>query len=110
VATIQLNPDWRVKTDLRNWILQKRATVEDADGADDSSAEPGWKNVAYYGDLPDAVKGMVKREIKVPADMRGVLDKLEDLHRLIDERFFSVSLTNEEEKVKKVEEIEDFLM
>jgi hypothetical protein len=110
VATIQLNPDWRVKTDPRNWILQKRATAEDADGVEETPAEPGWKNVAYYGDLPDAVKGMVKREIKVPADMRGVLDKLEDLHRLIDECFSSVSFTNEPEKVKNEEEIEDFLM
>jgi hypothetical protein len=99
MAIIPINSEWQLKSEPRNWILQRKTSADDP--TDDESSEPGWKSIGYYCTLADAVIGMVNREIRVPADVKGVLAKLDELYALINERFAATPA--------QVDELEDFL-
>ncbi len=53
---IQINPDWRIRSDPYNWIIEKRRQ---------GGAKERWNAVAYYGDLDKAIVGLVQRRIRV---------------------------------------------
>ncbi len=43
---IHINPDWRVRSDPYNWIIEKRRK---------GGAKERWNAMGYYGDLDRAV-------------------------------------------------------
>ncbi len=53
---IRINPDWRIRSDPCNWIVEKRRT---------GGTKERWNAVAYYGDLDKAIVGLVQRRIRV---------------------------------------------
>ncbi len=53
---IQINPDWRIRSDPYNWIIEARRK---------GGAGERWNAVGYYGDLDRAVLGLVQRRIRV---------------------------------------------
>ncbi len=55
---IRINPDWRIRSDPYNWIIEKRRK---------GGAKERWNAVGYYGDLDRAVLGLVQRRIQVMA-------------------------------------------
>ncbi len=58
VVIININPDWRIRSDPYNWIIETRRK---------SGAGERWNAVAYYGNLDRAVLGLVQRRIRVMA-------------------------------------------
>ncbi len=55
---IEFNPDWRIRSDPYNWIIEARRK---------GRAKERWDAVGYYGDLDEAVLGLVQRRIRVMA-------------------------------------------
>ncbi len=55
---IQINPDWRIRSDPYNWVIETRRK---------GGAKERWNAVGYYGDLDRAVLGLVQRRIRVMA-------------------------------------------
>ncbi len=55
---IRINPDWRIRSDPYNWIIETRRK---------GGAGERWNAVGYYGDLDRAVLGLVQRRIRVMA-------------------------------------------
>ncbi len=53
---IHFNPDWRIRSDPYNWIIENRRK---------GGAKERWNAVGYYGDLDGAVLGLVQRRIRV---------------------------------------------
>ena len=53
---IEINPDWRIRSDPYNWIIETRRK---------GGARERWNAIAYYGDLDRAVLGLVQRQIRV---------------------------------------------
>ncbi len=53
---IQINSDWRIRSDPYNWIIEKRRT---------GGSKERWNAVGYYGDLDRAVIGLVQQRIRV---------------------------------------------
>ncbi len=53
---IQINPDWRIRSDPYNWIIEARRK---------GGSKERWNAVGYYGDLNRAVLGLVQRRIRV---------------------------------------------
>ena len=56
---IRINPDWRIRSDPYNWIIETRRK---------GGAKERWNAVGYYGDLDRAVIGLVQRRIRVMSD------------------------------------------
>jgi hypothetical protein len=55
---IEINPDWRIRSDPYNWIIETRRK---------GGARERWNAVGYYGNLDRAVLGLVQRQIRVMA-------------------------------------------
>ena len=55
---IQINTDWRIRSDPYNWIIEARRK---------GGAKERWDAVGCYGDLDRAVLGLVQRRIRVMA-------------------------------------------
>ncbi len=55
---IRINPDWRIRSDPYNWIVETRRK---------GGSKERWNAVGYYGDLDRAVLGLVQRRIRVMA-------------------------------------------
>ena len=53
---IQINPDWRIRSDPYNWMIETRRK---------GGTRERWNAVAYYGELDKAVLGLVQRQIRV---------------------------------------------
>ena len=56
VVIININPDWRIRSDPYNWMIEKRRK---------GGAKERWNAMGYYGDLDGAVLGLVQRRIHV---------------------------------------------
>ena len=56
VVIIHINPDWRIRSDPYNWIIETRRK---------GGAKERWNAVGYYGDLDGAVLGLLQRRIRV---------------------------------------------
>ena len=55
---ICINPDWRIRSDPYNWIIETRRK---------GGVKERWNAVGYYGNLDRAVLGLVQRRIRVMA-------------------------------------------
>ena len=53
---IEINPEWRIRSDPYNWIIEARRK---------GGAKERWDAMDYYGDLDGAVLGLVQRQIQV---------------------------------------------
>ncbi len=53
---IHINPDWRIRSDPLNWIIEKRRK---------GGAKERWNAMGYYGDLDGAVLGLAQRRLRV---------------------------------------------
>ncbi len=53
---IQINSDWRIRSDPYNWIIETRRK---------GGVGERWNAVGYYGDLDRAVLGLVQRRIRM---------------------------------------------
>ena len=114
MALLQINEDWRIDSDQYNWILQKRSIIQRTDNIENIGKER-WNNEGYFPTLPSAVRALVNQEIKIPADVAGVLNRLDELTQLVNERFSSIETALQPVAVVKVAEVvqedglEDFL-
>jgi hypothetical protein len=106
MALLQINADWRIKIDPYNCTLQQKTIAKETDEAIENE-EPGWRVAGYYSSLPDAVQALVRKEIRIPPDIRGIMERLDDLYRLINERFSNVTIVYEPKKSKKEKEAEE---
>ncbi len=57
---IEINPDWRIRSDPYNWIIETRRK---------GGSKERWNAVGYYGDLDRVVLGLVQRRIRVMEGM-----------------------------------------
>ncbi len=55
---IEINPDWRIRSDPYSWIIETRRK---------GGAKERWNAMGYYGDLDGAVLGLVQRRIRAMA-------------------------------------------
>ncbi len=55
---ICINPDWRIRSDPYNWIIETRRK---------GGVKERWNAMGYYGNLDSAVLGLVQRRIRVMA-------------------------------------------
>lgn len=53
---IEINPDWRIRSDPHNWIIEARRK---------GGARERWDAVGYYGDLDPAIVGLARRRVRV---------------------------------------------
>ncbi len=53
---IEINADWRIRSDPYNWIIEARRK---------GGTKERWDALGYYGDLDGAVLGLVQRRIQV---------------------------------------------
>lgn len=53
---IRINPDWRIRSDPHNWIIETRRK---------GGTKERWDAVAYYGDLDPAIVGLAWRRARV---------------------------------------------
>lgn len=74
---IPIDKNWRIDHDPRNWMLQQRKVAED-------SGKERWDTEGFHPSLPSAVRALVDKKVKVPADVRGIVAAIEDLNRKID--------------------------
>ena len=94
MAHFQINDDYRLASDSRQWIIQKKGIAKGKDGAEDSVI---WNNLLYYSSLPSAVQaayGYFQRQ----SEADNILDFMDDSRRLIDKftAIFSPKLHIEE--------------
>ena len=82
MATIEINKDWQITSDERNWVLQQRRVIKKSKVVENIGKDI-WEVDGYYPTLISAVKGLVEKSIKVPADLAGVVRKLEELNTSI---------------------------
>lgn len=114
MALLQINEDWRIDSDQYNWILQKRTIITKTDNLENIGKEV-WRNEGYHPTLPAAVAALVDKAIKMPPDVNGVLNKLDELIELVNDRFVSIeTVIQPVEAVKRTEavqedDLEDFL-
>ncbi len=54
---INVNPDWRIRTDDLQYILERKTTPKEEGGTG------GWKNVGYFGGLAALFEVMIQRRI-----------------------------------------------
>ena len=54
---IYINPDWRIRSDPLNWIIEKRRK---------GGVRERWDSVGYYGDLDHAIVGLARRRRHAP--------------------------------------------
>jgi hypothetical protein len=106
MALLRINDDWQITSDSNCWILQKRSVVTKTDNPENVGKEV-WKNEGYYTSLPDAVEGMVRRNVRVPDDLKGIINIIAELTKLINEKFGSIETALQ--TVKAEDDLEDFL-
>lgn len=79
---VQLTEDYRITSDQRNIILQKRYQKRDGKGRNAPLInEFDYKDVGYFGNLKSLLNGLVNYEIPISATMSG---KIEDAHMRIE--------------------------
>lgn len=80
--TVQLTEDYRITSDQRNIILQKRYQKREGKGRNSPLInEYDYKDVGYFGNLKSLLNGLVNYEVPLSATMTG---KIEDAHLRIE--------------------------
>ena len=84
---INVNLDWRIRSDPYNWIIEKRRK---------GGARERWNAVAYHGDLDHAIIGLARRRVQVMEGTRYQAEALAPLCRALAalERDIKVALTD----------------
>jgi hypothetical protein len=71
---IELNDDWRIKTDPCNFTIEERSVVKEGK----TKGEEKWTAVGHYTSLDNALNGFLKHSM-----LRSDVDSLEGLKSLI---------------------------
>ncbi len=80
--TVQLTEDYRITSDQRNIILQKRYQKREGKGRNAPLInEYDYKDVGYFGNLKSLLNGLVNYEVPLSVTMTG---KIEDAHLRIE--------------------------
>lgn len=58
---INLNPDWRIRSEPRNWILEQR---HDRKRKDTGEEYEQWAVIGYWGTLDGALSACMERRLK----------------------------------------------
>lgn len=77
MATFILNPEYRIKSDSRQWIIQKRIK-------DDAEGNEQWTPKLYYSTLPQAVQQVYNLFLR-QSDADNILDFIEDSTEILNE-------------------------
>ncbi|KOS61553.1 hypothetical protein FJQ98_15995 [Lysinibacillus agricola] len=79
---VQLTEDYRITSDQRNIILQKRYQKREGRGKNSPLIDSyDYKDVGYFGNLKSLLNGLVNYEVPLSATMTG---KIEDAHLQIE--------------------------
>ena len=84
---LQITEDYRIRTDSRNWILEKRKDPEKAPikkAQEGSDREITWKPWGFYPTLTGAINGLYSLQIKL-ADAASIEELREESKRILDE-------------------------
>ena len=76
---IQLDNEWRIRPDSRQWTLEKFSGRKDTDG------EEVWIPKGYYGILSYALQAYVDKSLKGCRTVDGLLKKLNALDKKLEE-------------------------
>lgn len=57
---ININPDWRLRTDPLQWILEEHYDVESREG----ESYERWRPVGFHSSFGEALKHLARRRIK----------------------------------------------
>ncbi|MFJ3388885.1 hypothetical protein [Lysinibacillus sp. NPDC086135] len=81
-SVVQLTEDYRITSDQRNIILQKRYQKREGKGRNAPLInEYDYKDVGYFGNLKSLLNGLVNYEVPLSATITG---KIEDAHLRIE--------------------------
>lgn len=79
---VQLTEDYRITSDQRNIILQKRYQKREGKGRNSPLIDSyDYKDVGYFGNLKSLLNGLVNYEVPLSVTMTG---KIEDAHLRIE--------------------------
>jgi hypothetical protein len=104
MATFQIDKDWRITSDERNWIVQQRRVIKKTDNAENIGKEV-WSNDGYFPSVAAAARGLVEKAIKIPNDVQSVISKLDELHHTISHIFDGVSAVCFADEVEETQDI-----
>jgi hypothetical protein len=99
---ILIDDDWRIDHDPRNWMLQQRKVAEE-------TGKERWDTEGFYPSLPSAIKALVDKKIKVPADIKAIVNAIEDLNRKIDTLLADAETPLAVENNAPDDDLDDFL-
>jgi len=84
---LQITEDYRIRTDPRNWILERRKDPEKAPKGkahEGSERAEAWKAWSYYPHLSGAINGLYAIELK-QSDADSLEELREESQRILDE-------------------------
>ncbi|MBP2638868.1 MAG: hypothetical protein H6Q72_4775 [Firmicutes bacterium] len=80
---IQINDNWQIETDGRlNFTLQQKKIIENSKDPS-RNGETKWVDVGYYPTYQTALKGLIRREVAVPDNIKYLVNKLSELESLV---------------------------
>jgi len=86
-VNLQITEDYRIRTDSRNWILERRKDPEKAPikkAQEGSDREIKWKPWGFYPSLSGAITGLYSLQIKL-SDAESLEDLQEESRRILKE-------------------------
>ena len=78
---IQLDDDWRLRADSRQWTLEKKAPGKDKDGND------VWQPRGYFQMLSQALTGYVNQAAKHCQSVDTLIDRIAAMREQFDQDF-----------------------
>lgn len=92
---LKVNKDWQIDTDQMNIILQQRKTVSDENSK--NFGNEYWKNIGYYSTYKQALCALVDYEVKVSADYKDIVKRIDQLK----EDIANLPIINSHESLKQ---------
>jgi hypothetical protein len=80
---MQIDKNWRIKSDNLNVILERRQRVPERKGKPEHDR---WVVQGYYSSVKEALHAMVDQRVKDTGltDLKAIVKAIEEVHSLID--------------------------
>ena len=90
-----LTPEFRVTTDKYNHILEH---LQNSKKKDTEEIVKKWVQVGFYGNLKQAIKAAMKKDLRNCDTLQEVLDRVDRFERYVDEMFEIDKIDDEERR------------
>jgi hypothetical protein len=70
---IQLSPEWRIRADVYNLILERLSQTDSTHHMAKVDAEPRWEVIGYYGSLEQLADGLTKHTVRTVVGLSASL-------------------------------------